>query len=401
MATDPITGKWVVGVGDVGDVCLKIDRRLALAYPKASHAVEHGVVVDNVFDQRSADALVDLCTFMNSDVRERQRLLQLGCTLPLRTDGYADYNVRVGIGAYVPPPAQPKRQKYPAQGVWADSRAFLNPPDAHSFEKATNDFAAEGIRLYEQDPTRKIWVLGYSMGGCSVQKFLTRLRPEWRDNVVGVSTFGDPSTPATGSLLGDTPGEGIAYYKQPVDWMGDRYWSYSLDGDWYPRSRGLLGLLFRILTRAELTLDFAMYLFTEFPSDAMQQLMGQKAAPAGADPIDTTLNGVLKPLAGMLTSGPLGSVGTLLNPMAILAQLPNLVFLLFDAIKFIATQAHGMYGDPGHAVFDGMTAVDHAAAMIRQHAPEGCTLWLFPGTWSNWDQLFQFDVWTRIAGDTI
>lgn len=400
MATDPITGKWVVGVGDVGDVCERIDRRLMLAYPKNSHAVEHGVVVDQVYDQRSADALVDLCEFMNNDPRERQRLLQLGCTLPLRTDGYADYNVRVGIGAYVPPPAQPKRQKYPAQGVWADSRAFLNPPDAHSFEKATNDFAAEGLRLFRQDPNRDIWVLGYSMGGCSVQKFLSRLTPAERERVKGVSTFGDPSTPAVGSLLGDTPGEGIAYYKQP-EWCWDRYWSYSLDGDWYPRSRGLLPLLFRILTRAELTLDFAMYLFTEFPKDAMQQLMGQKATPADADPIDKTLNGVLSGLAGVLTDGPLGAVGNVLSPLGILAQLPNVVFLLFDAIKFIATNAHGMYGDPGHAVFDGLTAVDHAAKMIRENAPDGCTLWLFPGTWSNWDQLFQFDVWTIIAGDTI
>jgi hypothetical protein len=57
-----------------------------------------------------------------------------------------------------------------------------------------------------------------------------------------------------------------------------------------------------------------------------------------------------------------------------------------------------MYGDPAHAFWDGMTAVDHAAANIRRVAPNGCTLFLLPGTWSNWDQLFQFDVAIRLQG---
>ena len=55
-----------------------------------------------------------------------------------------------------------------------------------------------------------------------------------------------------------------------------------------------------------------------------------------------------------------------------LAALPTAIWLLFDAVKFIATQAHGMYGDPRFALWDGTTAVDHAVANIRKVAQEGC-----------------------------
>jgi len=397
MAHD-VNGKWIgYGEGDRGPEVTKIERRLTLVYPKNSHAAQYGVQADDYFDQATASALHDLTQFMNSDALERQRMLQLGVKLPLRTDGVADLNVRTAIGAYVPPPPPPRRQKWPCQGVWADSRAFLNPPDAHSFEKATNDFASEGYRLYEGMVGRRIWAIGYSMGGTSVQKFLSRLRPEWRQYVEGVITFGDPSMPPEGSLNGDTPGEGISRTPQPA-WVRDRYWSYAIPGDWYPQARGLLFLLYKILTKAELTLDFATYLFTQFPTEAMQELMGQKAS---TDPMDQVLNGVLRPLAGLMTSGPLGTVGSLLNPLALMSVLPNLVYLLFDAIKFVATNAHGLYADPAQANWDGMTGVDHAAQMIRDHSPGDATLFLFPGTWSNWDQLFQFDTWVRVSGDTL
>lgn len=104
-----------------------------------------------------------------------------------------------------------------------------------------------------------IWLVGYSMGGVSVCKCLRTLPQEWRQFVRDVTTFGDPSMPASGSLLGNEPGEGISKSPQP-EWMWDRYWPYSIDGDWYPRARGLLFVLYEILTRAELTLEFAAYL---------------------------------------------------------------------------------------------------------------------------------------------
>lgn len=399
MAHDE-AGHWIgYGEGDRSAEVVKIERRLMSAYPKNSHAHEYGVVVDDYFGAATESALRELTMFMNADPRERERLLRLGCSLPLRTDGIADLNVRKAVGAYVAPPPIAPRQKYPAQGVWADSRAFLNPPDAHSFEKAVAQFANEGIRLYDGMAGRRIWALGYSMGGKSVREFLIRLHPEWREHVEGVITFGDPCMPAEGSLLGNTPGEGISRTPQP-EWVRDRYWSYAIDGDWYPQARGLLFMLYKVLTKAEMSLDFATYLFTQFPLDAFQELLGQKST-ASSNPLDQALNGVLAPLAGLMTTGPLGVVGTLLNPFGIMAVLPNLVELLFDAIKFMATNAHGKYGDPTHADWDGMTAVDHAASVIREYSPGGATLFLFPGTWSNWDQLFQFDVWLRLSSDTL
>lgn len=379
------SGEWIgYGEGDVSDAVTPIERRLVHAYPRNSHAIEYGVAVDRTYTASTAQAVRDLTAFMNNDPRQLERLARMGITTPLRSDGIATLDVRKAIGAYVEAPANPPQSKYPIQGVWADSRAFLNPPTAHSFVKATNDFRDEALRLYRPMAGTPIWLLGYSMGGVSVQKILAALPPEWRQYVVGVSTFGDPAMPMEGSLNGNDPGEGISRTPQP-QWCWDRYWSYSIDGDWYPRARGLLFLLYQVLTRAELTMDFALYLFTEFPKQAFQQLIGQADS---ADP----LAGVLSGLAGLMTTGPFGTVGTLLNPLQLFAILPDLVRLLFDAVKFIATNAHGKYGDPAYALWGGMTAVDHAVATIRRVAPDGCTLFLLPGTWANWNQGFPFDV---------
>jgi hypothetical protein len=394
MAHDE-NGKFIgYGEGDTGVEVAKVNHRMAKVYPVNSRAVVHGVVDnDPLFSAGTKGAVIDLSTFINADPVLRQKMAK-GKRLDRGQDlGVADLAFRTAIGAYLPPPAVAPKQKWPAQGVSADSRAFLNPPDAHSFEKATNDFATEGFNLYSRDPSRKIWALGYSMGGVSVCKFLNRLRPEWRPHVEGVITFGDPSMPPEGSLNGDMPGGGISRLYQP-EWCRDRYWSYAIDGDWYPQATGLLPFFYQVLTKAELSMDFAVYLFTVFPMQAMQQLIG--AAPS-SDP----LAGVLGGLGGMLTTGPMGVLGSLLGPMQILGLLPQLITLLFDAVKFMTTNAHGLYADPAQANWDGLTGVDHAARMIREHSPGGATLFLFPGTWSNWDQLFQFDVWTRVAGDVL
>lgn len=281
----------------------------------------------------------------------------------------------------VPPP--PPRHKYEIQGVGGDSTAFLNPPQAHSFEKATNNFAIEGNRL---TPLLKppIIPIGYSMGGTSVCKYLNTLTPQQRSLIGAVITLGDPSMPASGSLLGDTPGEGISKMPQP-SWCWDRYYSFALPGDWYPQAKGLLFFMYQLLTKAELSLDFAMYLFTQFPIQAMQQLMGQT-------PTSDPLGGVLAPLAGMLTTGPANIIGSLLGPAQIFMLLPQLIELLVDALNFAITNAHGMYGDPGHAAWDGMTGVQKAVQIVNERFPDGATTLLFPGTWSNWDQLFQFDI---------
>ncbi|WP_246228817.1 hypothetical protein [Mycolicibacterium psychrotolerans] len=240
-----------------------------------------------------------------------------------------------------------------------------------------------------------IWLIGYSMGGVSVCKSLNALPSDWRQFVAGVTTFGDPCMPAEGSLLGNDDGEGISKTPQP-EWVRDRYWSYSVTGDWYPRARGLLFVLYEILAKAELTVDFAAFLIRMLVTLPGRILTGE--ADAGDDPVDQNLHGVLRPLAGAITTGNDNVIGAFLNPFQTLFALRSVIWLIFDAVKFVATQAHGMYADPRFALWGGMTAVDHATSVIRRTAPQGCTLFLLPGTWSNWDQLFQFDVAARLQG---
>jgi hypothetical protein len=395
MAKDA-AGKWIgYGPGDSSPEVAKIEHRLLAAYPTNSHAKALGVKEDELYTDETAAAVKELAKHINNDPALLERMAG-GQRLARAEDlGVADLAFRKAIGAFIPPDAgiRPEhRSKYPIQGVWADSRAFLNPPDAHNYVKATDQFRDEFMRLYRPMAGTPIWLLGYSMGGTSVCKCLTALPPEWRQFVVGVTTMGDPCMPPEGSLLGNEPGEGITKLYQP-DWVRDRYWSYSIEGDWYPRcTNPLLFTLYEVIARMELTPEFAQFLLTWLPALPARMLTGQ--APTG-DP----LGGVLAPLAQSISTGGAGVIGNFFPAGQILLVLPQVMFLLADAIKFAVTQAHGMYGDPAHAFWDGMTAVDHAAANIRRVAPNGCTLFLLPGTWSNWDQLFQFDVAVRLQGD--
>lgn len=303
---------------------------------------------------------------------------------PLRIDGVLDYATQDALGMIE------HTTPYPIQGVGGDSRAYLMPPDAPSFQKDVAAFGAEGHRLHTIMRTRgpaSIIPIGYSMGGVSVKRYLDTVPPEWESDIKMVITFGDPSMPAGGSLLGDMPGEGISKEPQP-EWCRDRYYSFAIDGDWYPQARGLLPFLYQIISRMELTLDFALWLFKVFPSLAMQQLMGEA-------PSDDPLAGVLAGLAGAMTTGPSNVIGKLFGPVQLLALLPQLVQLLTDAIRFAVTGAHGKYGDPAYALWDGMTGVDKAVALIREKVPTA-TLLLFPGSWAQWNQGFQFDVALRL-----
>jgi hypothetical protein len=374
-------GKWIglgfdqiTGVPDTGETVAKVQHRLLFAYAKNSKAITHGVHESGTWDAATRDALIDLMVHVNRTEGTS-----------FRTDGIADYAIQVRIGAQVPPILGPK---YRIQGVGHDTRAYLMPPDAPSFNRATAAGASEAIRLTNLIPNEPIVGIGYSMGAKTLRDYEARLTPQMQAQYKLSINFGDPSMRAEGSLLGNDAGEGISREPHP-DWVVDRYYSYSIDGDWYPRSRGLLFFLYQVIARAELTLDFASWLFLVFPMQAMQELTGLKDSD---DPVAGALSG----LAPMMTTGPANSVGALMNPLQLLTILPSLVGLLSDAVKFAMTSAHGMYGDPAHAFWDGMTAVDHAVKTIREKVPDGATLLLFPGSWAQWNQGFQFDVALRL-----
>ncbi|WP_246228820.1 DUF4682 domain-containing protein [Mycolicibacterium psychrotolerans] len=126
-------------------------------------------------------------------------------------------------------------------------------------------------------------------------------------------------------------------------------------------------MLYEILAKAELTVDFAAFLIRMLVTLPGRILTGE--ADAGDDPVDQNLHGVLRPLAGAITTGNDNVIGAFLNPFQTLFALRSVIWLIFDAVKFVATQAHGMYADPRFALWGGMTAVDHATSVIRRTAP--------------------------------
>ena len=78
-------GKWVgYGIGDVGETVKKIQHRLIFAYPKNSHAFDHGVTESGAFDEATRAALIDITTHINHSQGKA-----------LRTDGVADFAVQV------------------------------------------------------------------------------------------------------------------------------------------------------------------------------------------------------------------------------------------------------------------------------------------------------------------
>lgn len=355
-----IDGKWV-GLGP-GDSDPKIAQIKAFMRVKFKSYAGH-LNDSPVYDHDLFVAVVEM--------QKRYGLRQPDHPL----SGVLDYITQHKMG-FLAPVIPPDR--FPIQGVGHNTTAFLQPDPFHTFNEATDEGAVEALRLFNLNPSPTICI-GYSMGGVTANKFLRLLPEDQRSQIKMLVTLGDPSMPAEGSLLGNDPGEGISRFPQPT-WVRDRYYSYSLDGDWYPRARGLLFLLYDILTRAELTWEFATWLFTEFPSRAMQEIMGLTLS-------DDPLAGILAPL------GDIARRVTGINELFMV--LPNLLFLLFDAIKFAATNAHGMYADPQHANWDGLTAVDHAVRLIREKVPTA-RLFLFPGTWAMWDQGFPFDIAVRL-----
>ncbi len=375
-------GKFIgYGLGDSGPEVAKVQRRLVHAYPVASKAIKLGVTESGNFDQATADAVWNFQQYVN-DNGLNNVLLGQG-----ERRGVADYATRVRMKAYIPPQLG---SKYRIQGVGGvRSDAYLMPPDAPCFNRATAGFAREGVRLTRELGGGPVVPIGYSMGAKSARDYEVMLPAELRSSVKLSVQFGDPSMPADGSLLGDRPGQGISRQPHP-DWVRDRLYSYSIDGDWYPQAQAsLLFYLFEIISRAELTLEFATWLFTQFPTLPFKQITGQVES-------GDMLAGVLKGLAGAITSGPDNVIGILMNPFAILAMLPDLIALLVDAIRFAANSAHGKYLDPTEANWDGLTAVDHAVKTIRERCPDGATLLLFPGSWAQWNFGFQFDVAARL-----
>jgi pimeloyl-ACP methyl ester carboxylesterase len=259
------------------------------------------------------------------------------------------------------------------QGVQWDTSAFLNPNPQHSYVEAVTEGVAEGLRLALPEHRPKI-ICGYSMGAEVVARFLDAWPADRHDEITAVITFGSPSRPPGPTKLGPDPGgQGISGFFTP-EWARDREWSYTIDGDMYPESLGVMHLIYDLLTRMEVSLEFAQFLFTWLTGIPLTigGILGAVTAPAnglgsqllGLAGAQIPGFGMLKPILGMITPGALNQVNGPVSLPQILFNLPEIVVSLVGLLKFLFTNAHGKYWvDP---IFEGMTAEDHAAATVSR-----------------------------------
>lgn len=360
-------GDWIgYGPGDVAAQVAKIEGRLLRAYPKASRAVEVGVLEDSRYTVETAAAVENFQRYVNTHDTPPPKL---------RTDGIADYATqkRIGAVATLTPPAPSKR--FIQQGVGYPAMGFLQPDPNISYVESRDSGVAELLRLMLATPGNKV-LYGYSQGADVVIRALLRWPEARRGEIRLIGTFGSPCRPEGPTLLGGrTPkGAGIAGVYTP-EWARDREYSFTIDGDMYSESVGVLPQLYDILTRLDLSIEFAQYLFGMLTSSFGPVLLGTVSALVpGA--------GALAPVLGMVTSGPQSQTAGSVNLMAILFNIPGIVQAIIAALKFVFTQAHSHYHD--QPLFDGLTAVDRLAQITAAQV-DRATVYTVAGTWAGWN----------------
>lgn len=254
-------------------------------------------------------------------------------------------------------------ERFDKQGLGYNTTAFLQGTTDHSYLDMLADGVAEGRRFALPDRRKKI-LFGYSGGAGCVVEFLHQWPADRRDEIAMVHQFGDPNRPPGRTLLGNDPGGHGISEDFPPDWILDRYYSFTLPGDMYPNAAGLLPIFYDILVRLEATPEFVMWFFNLLVSQAGPlttigaQLLGVNSG-IGATAIQGF--GQLASLLPMLTGGQSQTP----NLVAMLLNIPAIVVSLKKLLDFVTSQDHNMYNDPGHRVFDGLTAVEKAAQIVN------------------------------------
>ena len=153
------------------------------------------------------------------------------------------------------------QRKFQHQGLGFDTNAFLigNDP-GHSYIDMLNDGENEYWKFGRYDRRRKV-LSGYSGGANCVAQVLNHWAADRRNEIAAVLQFGDPSRPPGKTLLGNDPGGHGISEDFPPDWVLNRYYSFTIDGDMNPNAVGLLPVFYDILSRLEATPEFAMYFF--------------------------------------------------------------------------------------------------------------------------------------------
>lgn len=254
------------------------------------------------------------------------------------------------------------KKRFDIQGLGYNTNAFMigNDP-THSYLDMIEDGVAEGRKFAIPDRRKKV-LFGYSGGAGCVVEFLNRWPADRRDEIAMVVQFGDPNRPEGPTLLGNNPGGHGISEDFPPDWILNRYYSFTLPGDMYPNAAGLLPLFYDILVRMEATPEFAMYLFNLFVGQ-LGYLTSFGAAALGLSG-NPSLAGFGQ-LAGLLPLITGSGTSQTPNLIAMIFNIGNIVVSLQKLLKFVISQDHNMYNDPGHRVFDGMTAVEKAAQLVN------------------------------------
>ena len=344
------------------DEIRKLQHRMIYAYPRNSQAIELGVVESGIFDAATDQALRNLQPHLNP---------------PQRADGVLTYDTKVATGVYVPAPKSDEK-RFVQQGVGFSTDAFLMGDPTHSYIDARTEGSNELLRLaLPMVGVPKVWI-GYSMGDDVVNTALLQWPADRRDEIKMIVGFGGPSKRPGPTLLGNDPGgQGIAGVFGP-DWAVPITYQFTHEGDMYANAVGLLPFLYQVLTRMEVSLEFAAYLFRLFTSAIGGQLLGQiRSTLPGA--------GALSDVAGLVTAGPVAQAsGPIANVLDLFALLPQIIPTLAAALKFVETNAHYHYHDQPEPFWRGLTAVDCAAQIIAEKV-DHATVFTVPGTVSWWN----------------
>lgn len=361
----------------------------------ASYAVPHGVTVNGIYDAATA-------SFMR-EYQERKQASGYRPILPANPTavrGDCDYETKKALGILPAAPVPddgPDYVGYAMPGTWGvwnigpqcmainrspnvwvqgvqwNTNAFLNPDPQHSYVEAVTEGVAEFLRLALPEPRPKV-LSGYSMGAEVVARCLAAWPVDRRDEIKAVITFGSPSRPPGPTKLGSDPGgAGISGFYTP-EWARDREWSYTIDGDMYPESVGVMHAVYDLLTRMEASLEFAKYLFTWLTGIplTLSGILGAVTAPAngigsqllGLAGAQIPGFGMLAPILGMVTPGPSSQTAGPISLPQIMLNIPDIISSLVGLLKFLFTGAHGKYWvDP---IFDGMTAENHASSVVTR-----------------------------------
>lgn len=349
------------------DEIRKLQHRLLFAFPANSRAIDEGVIESGIFDAATDRALRNIQLWLadHEDLKYN------------RDPGVLTYDCKVRLGVIVVAPKAPAK-RFVQQGVGFSTDAFLMGDPTHSYVDARTEGAAELLRLaLPMVGVPKVWI-GYSMGDDVVNTALLQWPEDRRNEIKLVVGFGGPSRRPGLTLLGNDPGgAGIAGVHGP-EWAADRTYQFTHVGDMYANAVGLLPWLYQILTRMEISLEFAAYLFNLFMSTVGRQLLGLVASTLpGA--------GALSALAGLVTAGPATQTsGPIVDVMRLFTLLPDIIQTIAAALKFVETNAHYRYHDQPEPFWRGLTAVDCAAQIITEKVTEA-TVFTVPGTVSWWN----------------